>query len=63
MDFVKIHSIYTVVMLVIFVGIWIWAWSGRRKKRFHDAANLPFADEELNKKSVLNFREKENRHE
>jgi cytochrome c oxidase cbb3-type subunit 4 len=63
MDFASIHSVYTVLMLVIFVGIWIWAWSGRRKKRFHDAANLPFADEEQNQRSLLKTQEKENRHE
>ncbi len=37
-----IHSIWTVVVLVIFLGIVAWAWSGRRKRDFDEAANLPF---------------------
>ncbi len=46
MDIITFHSIYTVVMLTIFVGIFLWAWSSKQKKRFEEAANLPFADEE-----------------
>ncbi len=37
-----IHSIWTVVVLVIFLGIVAWAWSGKRKRDFDEAANLPF---------------------
>ncbi len=36
-----IHSIWTVVVLVIFLGIVAWAWSGKRKRDFDEAANLP----------------------
>ncbi len=36
----------TVLMFAIFIGICVWAWSGKRKKEFDDAANLPFADED-----------------
>ncbi len=46
MDKTIFHSIWTVVMLAVFVGIVIWAWSGKRKQAFHDAANLPLEDEE-----------------
>ncbi len=38
-------GLYTVLMLALFIGIWVWAWSGKRKKAFDEAANLPFADE------------------
>lgn len=40
------HSIWTLLLLLIFVGIVIWAWSRRQKKRFEDAANIPFKDED-----------------
>ena len=63
MDTTFFHSIYTVVMLVIFVGIWVWAWSGKQKKRFNEAANLPFADEQENMSSLADEREKESKHE
>lgn len=33
------------LMLFAIIGISWWAFSPRRKKRFDDAANLPFADE------------------
>ena len=40
------HSIWTVLVMVIFIGIVIWAYSGKRKRDFDEAANLPFADED-----------------
>jgi len=40
------HSIWTVMMFVLFIGIVIWAWSGKRKQAFDDAANLPLMDDE-----------------
>ena len=46
MDLTVFRSIMTVLMFVIFIGICVWAWSGKRKKEFDDAANLPFADED-----------------
>ena len=45
MDIGIVHSIWTVLMLVLFIGICLWAWSSRRKGAFDDAAQLPFADE------------------
>jgi len=47
MDYTLIQSIWTVVVLVLFVGIVIWAWSGKRKERFEEAANIPFADDDM----------------
>jgi len=41
-----IGAIVTVVFFVIFVAIVLWAWSGRRKKDFDAAANLPFEEED-----------------
>ncbi|MCG7496337.1 CcoQ/FixQ family Cbb3-type cytochrome c oxidase assembly chaperone [Vibrio sp. Of7-15] len=47
MDVGTIHSIWTVVLFVSFIGIVFWAYSKRRKASFEEAANLVFADEEL----------------
>ena len=44
------RSIHTVLMFATFVGICVWAYSGRRKRAFEEAANLPFADEDLHGK-------------
>ena len=45
MDAATYHSIYTVVLAVIFAAIVIWAYSKRRKKDFDEAARLPLDDE------------------
>ena len=55
--FGDLWGLYTLLMLILFVGIWAWAWSGKRRKAFTDAANLPFADEASEKKKGLPNRE------
>jgi cytochrome c oxidase cbb3-type subunit 4 len=47
MDIYLAHSIWTVMMFVLFIGIIVWAWSGKRKESFREAANLPLEDDEL----------------
>lgn len=46
MDPITLHSIWTVVLFVVFVGIIFWAWSGKRKEAFREAANLALEDDE-----------------
>ncbi len=40
-----IHSIWTLLLAVIFIGIVAWAWSGRIKKRFETAARSVLEEE------------------
>ncbi|MDM8545119.1 cbb3-type cytochrome c oxidase subunit 3 [Candidatus Venteria ishoeyi] len=40
------QSIWTVLVMVMFLGIIAWAWSGSNKKAFDEAAHLPFDDED-----------------
>jgi cytochrome c oxidase cbb3-type subunit IV len=40
------HSIWTVVVFIIFIGIVLWAYSGNRKKDFEEAANLALDDDD-----------------
>ncbi|KDM91444.1 CcoQ/FixQ family Cbb3-type cytochrome c oxidase assembly chaperone [Photobacterium galatheae] len=47
MDIGTIHSIWTVILFASFIGIVLWAYSKRRKSQFDEAANLVFADEEM----------------
>ena len=58
MDINDIRSWYTVVLFAIFIGIVVWAWSGKSKRRFHDASQLPFEEvehpQEDNKKETTN---------
>jgi len=51
MDDNLIQVIWTLVVLVLFVGIVIWAWSSKRKRSFDEAANLPFADDNIDQHS------------
>ena len=52
MDINDLRGISTALLMVSFIGLWIWAWSKKRKKAFDEAANLPFADEEMNKRTM-----------
>ncbi|WP_334037264.1 MULTISPECIES: cbb3-type cytochrome c oxidase subunit 3 [Alteromonas] len=49
MDQGIVGSIFTVIVFVSFIGVVWWAFSSRNKKKFDEAANLPFADEEKEK--------------
>ena len=46
MNYSLILSVWTIVVLVLFIGIVLWAWSGKRKQRFDEAANIPFDEDE-----------------
>ena len=45
MDKADLQALATVFTTVAFLAIVFWAYNGKNKKRFKDAANLPFADE------------------
>ena len=51
MDLNTLRGILTALALIAFVGVWIWAWSSKRKRAFAEAANLPFADDDIAKNS------------
>lgn len=40
-----LRSFSTVLVMFAFAGVCWWAYAPRRKKRFDEAANLPFADD------------------
>jgi len=49
MDVGVLRGLYTLLMLLIFIGICLWAYSSRRKADFEEAANLPLEEDgELN---------------
>jgi cytochrome c oxidase cbb3-type subunit 4 len=47
MNFGLIHSVWTVLLFVLFIGIIVWAWSAKRKSRFDEAARLRLEDEDF----------------
>lgn len=46
MDYGTFRGLYTLLLMVIMIGIIVWAYSKRRKASFDEAANLVFADDE-----------------
>ena len=46
MDLNTLRGISTILVMIVFFAICWWAFSPKRKKRFEDAANLPFADDQ-----------------
>lgn len=49
-----IHSIWTVIVFIVFIGIVLWAYSSGRKKDFDEAARLALDDDkpEANKQTT-----------
>ena len=46
MDIDTRRSLVTVLSFSAFVGIVLWAYSGASRRRFDEAAQLPFAEDE-----------------
>jgi len=45
-DINTLRTVLTVVSFATFVGIVLWAYSGRTRRRFEEAARLPFTEDE-----------------
>jgi len=58
MNSTLMHEIWTVVVLVLFIGIVVWAWSSKRKQRFDEAANIPFDHDDEMLPTDTNSKEK-----
>lgn len=46
MTFTLFQSIWTIVVMITFLGIVAWAFSSKRKSAFDEAARLPFEDKQ-----------------
>lgn len=54
------HMIWTLLLIIAFIGIVVWAYSSRRKSDFDEAARLPLEDDELISNKVSESKEKIN---
>ncbi|MEO2265775.1 cbb3-type cytochrome oxidase subunit 3 [Pseudoalteromonas pernae] len=54
MDYGTFRGILTLVIMVLFIVIVLWAFSKRSKKRFDDAANAVFEDENKHQNTITN---------
>ena len=52
MDINDLRGLSTAFLMIAFIGLCFWAYSKKRKKAFDEAANLPFADDEMNQRSM-----------
>ena len=52
MDINDLRGLSTLLLMIAFIGLCFWAYSSKRKKTFDEAANLPFADEELSQRTL-----------
>ncbi|WP_022943664.1 CcoQ/FixQ family Cbb3-type cytochrome c oxidase assembly chaperone [Pseudoalteromonas ruthenica] len=52
MDYGTFRGILTLVIMVLFIVIVLWAFSKRSKKRFDDAANSVFEDENKHQNTI-----------
>lgn len=59
MDINTLRGISTILVMIAFVSICLWAYSSKRKSNFDDAANLPFEDEEINKRTLTETEKKD----
>lgn len=48
MDINMLRTLATPLAFVAFIAITVWTFSRSRKKGFDEAANLPFADDDVN---------------
>ena len=52
MDINDLRGLSTAFLMVANISLCIWAYSKKGKKAFDEVANLPFADEELNQRTM-----------
>ncbi|UZE94647.1 cbb3-type cytochrome oxidase subunit 3 [Alkalimarinus alittae] len=59
MDINTLRGISTILVMIAFISICLWAYSSKRKDKFDDAANLPFEDEEIAKRTLIDTEKKD----
>jgi cytochrome c oxidase cbb3-type subunit 4 len=52
MDINDLRGLSTVLLMVAFIGLVIWAYSRKRQQAFDEAANLPFADDDIDQRTT-----------
>jgi len=52
MDVIDLRVIITLISFIAFLGIVFWAYGARQKPRFDEAAMLPFADDDMQERTI-----------
>lgn len=58
MDINDWRGIHTILVMIAFIGIGLWAYSSHRRKDNDASAQLPFEDEEMNRRTLRKDSEK-----
>lgn len=58
MDINDFRGFHTILVMIIFIGICVWAYSAHRRKDNEESAQLPFEDEEMNRRTLRKDSEK-----
>jgi len=53
MDINTLRGLSTILVMIVFIGICLWAFNGKKKKDFDDAANLPFQDDDIAERTLI----------
>lgn len=48
LDLNSLRGLAAVLCITAFSGVVLWAYNSSKQQDFHDAAQLPFADEDIN---------------
>jgi cytochrome c oxidase cbb3-type subunit IV len=40
------HIVWTILLMILFIGIVVWAWGARRKRSFEQAAHMLLEDDD-----------------
>lgn len=61
MTLITLRIIIMLVSLAAFLGVVLWAFGSRSKQRFDEAANLPFADDDMQQRTINKVQHPHNR--
>ncbi len=56
MDQNEMRAVITAISLIAFLAIAFWAYSRRNKSRFDEASQIPFADDDMDRRSAVSGR-------
>lgn len=59
MDINSLRGFHTILVMIVFIGICVWAYSAHRKKANEESAQLPFEDDEVERRTLRKELEKE----
>jgi len=60
MDINTLRGLSTIFVMIAFFAICLWAYSSKKKQDFDDAANLPFQDDDVARRTLNEIERQKN---